>query len=168
VPGYYPKCDNRRCPICYPNWKEDEAAAKKKAEDDQKDCVECWRHFQKQAEAIVAASDPIAINRRVNAAYANLWLDDRRFQWAGLAAFASKQVSCGLLNAAELIDKSRRDSVADLRSMVRLGSAGLMSPYPARAAMDAATGEWAGQGVSDAGEGEYVPGPGCLASAYVL
>jgi hypothetical protein len=88
--GYSPKCENPRCPVCYPNWEEEEAAAKRRAEDDQKDCVECWRHFQRQAEAIVAVEDPIARNRRINAAYANLWLDDHKFQWAGLAAFASK------------------------------------------------------------------------------
>jgi len=31
-----------------------------------------------------------------------LWLADNRFQWAGLAAFASKQVGCGLLHATTL------------------------------------------------------------------
>lgn len=102
------KCDDRRCPICYPNWREDEAAAKKKVEDDRQHCIDYWRHYQKQAEAIVATGDPIARNRRINTAYAQLWWDDRRFQWAGLAAFASKQVGCGLLNAAELIGKSNR------------------------------------------------------------
>jgi len=138
--GYYPKCGNPRCPVCYPNWKEEETAAKKKAEDDQKDCVECWRHFQKQAEAIVAASDPIAINRRINAAYATLWLEDHRFQWAGLAAFASKQVGCGLLNAAELVNKSARNSASGLGTMARLGPASWASIYPGEVAMNAATG----------------------------
>lgn len=42
-----------------------------------------------------------------NAAYARLWLADNRFQWAGLAAFASKQVGCGLLHARRLSEKSR-------------------------------------------------------------
>ncbi|MGU7784525.1 DUF2515 family protein [Burkholderia sp. PU8-34] len=102
------KCNDRRCPICYPNWREDEAAARKRAEDDRQDCVNCWRHYQNQAEAIVSGGDPISINRRINAAYAQLWLDDRRFQWAGLAAFASKQVGCGLMNAADMIGKSNR------------------------------------------------------------
>jgi hypothetical protein len=138
--GYYPKCGNPRCPVCYPNWKEEEAAAKKRTEDDQKDCVDCWRHFQRQAEAIVAVDDPIARNRRINAAYANLWLDDHKFQWAGLAAFASKQVGCGLLNAAELVRKSVRDSAAGLRTAMRYGPAALATPYPAQAAADAATG----------------------------
>ena len=50
-------------------------------------------------------ADPKARNSAINAAYAQLWLDDPRFQWAGLAAFASKQVGCGLLHAADSIDK---------------------------------------------------------------
>ncbi len=100
------KCDNRRCSVCYPNWKAEEGAAKKLGEDDKQECIDCWRFYQKQAEAIVSVDDPVARNRRINAAYAQLWLDDRRFQWAGLAAFASKQVGCGLLNAAEMIQKS--------------------------------------------------------------
>jgi hypothetical protein len=102
------KCDNPRCPVCYPNWREEEAAAKKRVEDDRQKCVDYWRHYQKLAETIVAVEDPIARNRRINAAYAGLWLDDRRFEWAGLAAFASKQVGCGLLHAAEMINKSNR------------------------------------------------------------
>jgi hypothetical protein len=137
------KCDNPRCPICYPNWKEEEAAAIKRAKDDTQDCVDCWRHFQKQAEAIVAVDDPRARNRRINAAYANLWLDDRRFQWAGLAAFASKQVGCGLLNAAEMIGKSASDSVANLRKVASVGPAAWMTAYGAQQMAGAATAEGA-------------------------
>ncbi|MGA3249508.1 MAG: hypothetical protein ABSD12_15315 [Paraburkholderia sp.] len=61
------KCDNYRCPICYPDWKEEEEAAQKRAEDDKQDCVNCWRFYQKKAEAIVSVADPIARNRRINA-----------------------------------------------------------------------------------------------------
>jgi hypothetical protein len=41
------KCDDHRCPVCYPNWKEEEAAAKKRAEDDKQDCINCWSVYQK-------------------------------------------------------------------------------------------------------------------------
>ncbi|MFJ7882979.1 DUF2515 family protein [Pseudomonas sp. NPDC096917] len=73
-------------------------------------CEGIWRIFQREAEEIVAPggtliADPIARNRAINAAYARLWLHDERFQWAGLAAFASKQVGCGLLHASESIGK---------------------------------------------------------------
>lgn len=72
-----------------------------------------WSSFQAEAEAIVTVDGSLEgndreRNRRINAAYARLWLADRRFQWAGLAAFASKQVGCGLLHSAETITKNRR------------------------------------------------------------
>ena len=70
-------------------------------------CRCLWKRFQKEAEEWIAPggvliADPLARNRRINAAYAQLWLADNRFQWAGLAAFASKQVGCGLLHATKL------------------------------------------------------------------
>lgn len=71
-----------------------------------------WMTFQKEAEDIIKVNgkfirDDTERNRRINAAYARLWLADNRFQWAGLAAFASKQVGCGLLHARHLSKKSR-------------------------------------------------------------
>lgn len=80
-------------------------------------CENLWRTYQARAEAIVAPagrliSDPKARNRAINAAYAQLWRADNRFQWAGLAAFASKQVGCGLLHAAESIDKIQAEYTA--------------------------------------------------------
>lgn len=73
-------------------------------------CGCLWRIYQQEAEEIVAPggvliADPIERNRAINAAYARLWLHDSRFQWAGLAAFASKQVGCGLLHATESMEK---------------------------------------------------------------
>lgn len=70
-------------------------------------CNCLWRRFQKEAEEWVAPggvliADPQVRNRKINAAYAQLWLADNRFQWAGLAAFASKQVGCGLIHASTL------------------------------------------------------------------
>ena len=75
------------------------------------DCL--WRICQREAERIVAPgglliADPIARNRRINAAYAALWREDKRFEWAGLAAFASKQVGCGLLHAATGMEQINR------------------------------------------------------------
>jgi hypothetical protein len=63
-----------------------------------------WATFQREAEDVIKVNgefirDDAERNRRINAAYAKLWLADNRFQWAGLAAFASKQVGCGLLHA---------------------------------------------------------------------
>lgn len=95
-------CGVPNCSICYPT----RQAQEKLSEESKRDCIDCWRKLQKRAEAIASAPDPVTRNRRINAAYAKLWIDDRRFQWAGLAAFASKQVGCGLLNAAQMIQRA--------------------------------------------------------------
>lgn len=73
-----------------------------------------WATFQAEAENLLKVNgkwieDDIDRNKRINAAYAKLWLADHRFQWAGLAAFASKQVGCGLLHSAKVINKNRRE-----------------------------------------------------------
>ncbi len=80
-------------------------------------CRCLWKRFQKEAEDWIAPggvliADPLARNRRINAAYAQLWLADNRFQWAGLAAFASKQVGCGLLHAVTLDERIEAEKKA--------------------------------------------------------
>lgn len=76
-------------------------------------CASVWLRCQHEAERWISDCDgdvmrdkPELINARINAAYAWLWLSDPRFQWAGLAAFASKQVGCGLLHSAEMVSHS--------------------------------------------------------------
>lgn len=65
----------------------------------------------------------------INSAYAQLWQSDNRFQWAGLAAFASKQVGCGLLHASESIEKiqAEYEAAEHLRTSARAGVWGLFS-----------------------------------------
>lgn len=80
-----------------------------------KTCVNRWAEVQKEAEAIIAPdgrliANPLALNQRINSAYAKLWLADNRFQWAGLAAFASKQVGCGLLHANTLSQRAHQNA----------------------------------------------------------
>lgn len=72
-------------------------------------CADIWLRCQQEAEAWLKNpatgklfTKPEDINRQINRAYADLWLKDQRFQWAGLAAFASKQVGCGMLHVREL------------------------------------------------------------------
>jgi len=96
-------------------------------------CGCLWRIYQREAEDIIAPggvliADPVERNRVINAAYARLWMHDPRFQWAGLAAFASKQVGCGLLHAADTIGRieeqhQTRQRVLDIRS-----ESGLFTP----------------------------------------
>lgn len=89
-----------------------------------------WATFQAEAEDLLKVDgkwieDDKERNKRINAAYAKLWLADNRFQWAGLAAFASKQVGCGLLHSGELIEKSRRERERIQRSFGAAGVSGV-------------------------------------------
>ena len=97
-------------------------------------CENLWRSYQQRVEKVVAPggkliTDPKARNKAINAAYAQLWRHDQRFQWAGLAAFASKQVGCGLLHAAESVEKMQAETEAmqQLRDSARQGLVGLLS-----------------------------------------
>lgn len=94
-----------------------------------------WRTFQQEAEDIIKVNgafieDDTERNRRINAAYAKLWLADNRFQWAGLAAFASKQVGCGLLHARQLSEKHRDELRAVLHWAGSSTEAAGMSAMP--------------------------------------
>lgn len=96
-------------------------------------CACLWRHYQREAQEIVAPNgvliaDPVERNRVINAAYARLWLHDPRFQWAGLAAFASKQVGCGLLHAADSIELIREEHEARQRLRESRRESGLLTP----------------------------------------
>jgi hypothetical protein len=73
-----------------------------------------WASFQVEAEDLLKVNGSMEgseqqRNKIINASYARLWLADNRFQWAGLAAFASKQVGCGLLHSAGTITRNRRE-----------------------------------------------------------
>ncbi|MHC8322552.1 DUF2515 family protein [Pseudomonas sp. GB2N2] len=96
-------------------------------------CAGLWHLYQREAEEIVAPgglliADPVARNRAINAAYARLWLHDSRFQWAGLAAFASKQVGCGLLHAADSIELIRSEHETRERMRDSRREFGLLTP----------------------------------------
>ncbi|GAB3629125.1 hypothetical protein PTE30175_05122 [Pandoraea terrae] len=118
------KCANKECGLCYPK-----GAQEPEKKEVPFDCVQAWHFYQKKAEAIVAEHDPIARNRRINAAYAQLWLEDQRFQWAGLAAFASKQVGCGLIHAAGMVANSNRQRDAHQAWMRQSSALERMSPF---------------------------------------
>jgi hypothetical protein len=88
-----------------------------------------WATFQTEAEDLLKVNgrwieDDKERNKRINAAYARLWLADNRFQWAGLAAFASKQVGCGLLHSADIIGENRHERERIQRSFGQAGVTG--------------------------------------------
>jgi hypothetical protein len=94
-----------------------------------------WMTFQKEAEDLIKVNgqfikDDTERNRRINAAYAKLWLADNRFQWAGLAAFASKQVGCGLLHARKLAERNEDELKAAMNWAGSSTEAAGMSAVP--------------------------------------
>lgn len=69
------------------------------------DCKGAWRQVEGDADAVLnRSSDPIQRNKNINAAYAKLYQQAPRLHWLGAAAFASKQVGCGLLEAKQVSD----------------------------------------------------------------
>lgn len=61
-------------------------------------CEALWAAYQKEAEGIIspAGDDHRHRNHLINGAYADLYLRNSKFVWAGLAAYASKQVGCAM------------------------------------------------------------------------
>lgn len=77
------------------------------------DYAASWLRCQLEAQQWVAPGgklieDTAIRNRRISAAYATLWLADHRFEWAGLAAFASSQVGCDMADAANTMQDAAR------------------------------------------------------------
>lgn len=69
------------------------------------DCAKAWAEVEKSADDVInSTQDPILRNKRINAAYASLYMKDPSLHWAGVAAFASKQVGCGLKSAKQVLD----------------------------------------------------------------
>jgi uncharacterized Zn-binding protein involved in type VI secretion len=63
-----------------------------------KECQALWDKYQKEAEALIAPGDHDHRERNhiINGAYANLYRRNPKFVWAGLGAYASKQVGCAM------------------------------------------------------------------------
>lgn len=95
----------------------DDSLSARETVDTLSDAAAAWLACQREAEEWIAPGgrlldDPALRNRRISAAYASLWLQDRRMQWAALAAFASRQVGCGMARAGQ----SMRDAAARIRT----------------------------------------------------
>lgn len=74
------------------------------------DCAAAWKECEAAADAITNKShDPLERNRFINAAYAQMYLNNPKLEWLGAAAFASKQVGCGLKAAKDAMDIAEGD-----------------------------------------------------------
>lgn len=68
------------------------------AQDAKADCIKLWKDYQEEARTLIepAGEDHRERNTIISAAYADLCLKNPEFRWAGLAAYASKQVGCAM------------------------------------------------------------------------
>ncbi len=62
-------------------------------------CAEKWDKATEESDTIAAMTDPVKRNKVISAKYAEVYKKDSRMLWSGTAAFASKQVGCGLEKA---------------------------------------------------------------------
>jgi uncharacterized Zn-binding protein involved in type VI secretion len=62
------------------------------------ECEKLWKALEKEAHDMIAPvdHDDRLRNKVISGAYADLCLKEPMFQWAGLAAYASKQVGCAM------------------------------------------------------------------------
>ncbi len=67
-------------------------------------CRALWEKYDAEARAIIAPAgdDHRKRNHILNGAYAKLYLDNKSLKWAGLAAYASKQVGCAMDHAQRM------------------------------------------------------------------
>jgi hypothetical protein len=74
------------------------------------DCAQAWQQCESKADDILNKdSDPVKRNKHINAAYAKMYLQDPKLEWLGAAAFASKQVGCGIKDAQYYKDLAEVD-----------------------------------------------------------
>lgn len=72
------------------------------------ECRALWDKYQKEAEAIIRPGDddPRKRNHIINGAYADLFRRNPSFVWAGLGAYASKQVGCAMDHSLGVMNSS--------------------------------------------------------------
>jgi hypothetical protein len=75
-------------------------------EEKEIDCKAEWEEAEKQTKKIARETDPIKRNKVISAAYAKAYKETPHLQWFGAAAFASKQVGCGMVHARDVSNSS--------------------------------------------------------------
>jgi uncharacterized Zn-binding protein involved in type VI secretion len=73
------------------------------------ECARLWAQYDKEARDLLAPADGDhrARNHVINGAYANLYANNKKFAWAGLAAYASKQVGCAMDHSIGVINSPK-------------------------------------------------------------
>lgn len=73
-------------------------------EEPESECAKLWKKYENEANALIAPGDDDhrKRNKIISAAYADLYLGNPDLQWAGLAAYASKQVGCAMDHALKI------------------------------------------------------------------
>ncbi len=80
-------------------------------------CAALWQAYQREAEALLAPGDHDHRQRNhiINGAYASLYRRNPKFTWAGLGAYASKQVGCAMDHALKVMaDPTKLDAQKEL------------------------------------------------------
>lgn len=72
------------------------------------DCKAAWTEAEKPTKEITKEKDPIKRNKMISAAYAKDYQETPHLQWFGAAAFASKQVGCGMEHAKGVSEEPGR------------------------------------------------------------
>lgn len=89
------------------------------------DCEAAWEEAEEPMNKIMEETDPIKRNKKISAAYAEAYKEQPHLKWFGAAAFASKQVGCGMEHANDtkddLIPRLTGDDELAEKSLEKLG-----------------------------------------------
>jgi hypothetical protein len=64
-------------------------------------CADAWKAAKAETDKIVNMKDPFERNKVISAKYAEMYENNKELSWPGVAAFASKQVGCGMAEARD-------------------------------------------------------------------
>ncbi len=101
--------------------------------DTRERCRSLWDRYEAEAAAMIAPAenDHRKRNHIITGAYADLYLRDRDLGWAGLAAYASKQVGCGI-DQARIAQDEAKPNLEDVAQVLTSGIPGVNGPIVAR------------------------------------
>lgn len=93
------------------------------ADPSSEQCRAAWTAANAEATKVDAIPDVRARNRAISADYAKLYLDSPDLKWAGAAAFASKQVGCGMDESHTYLDDYPGGPLRAMQNVAQEGGA---------------------------------------------